>query len=84
VRTRGGRSSYSLPFWMARLIHSSVAMPHSQGGARSALPPGRLLCLPAIASFSCSRPYVGCSLLVLHSCAHSKPTELPFLMALFL
>ena len=26
VRTRGGKSSYSLPFCMARLIHSSVAM----------------------------------------------------------
>ena len=30
--TRGGRSSYSLPFWMARLIHSSVAMAGSCGG----------------------------------------------------
>ena len=34
VLTRGGRSSYSLPFWMARLIHSSVAIA-SQVGAVS-------------------------------------------------
>ena len=30
--TRGGRSSYNLPFWMALLIHSSVAMPGTRGG----------------------------------------------------